>query len=47
MLFTFWHMTRRVEFGPYASEDEAKGAFQRRYGYWPDDAVEVTPYALA
>lgn len=31
-------------FGPYASEEEAKEAFQRRYGYWPEDALSIEPY---
>lgn len=39
-LYTFPHRERYVEFGPYPNEDEAKEAFQRRYGYWPDDAVK-------
>lgn len=38
-LWTFPHHNRRVEFGPYVTEDEAKSAFQRVYGYWPDHVV--------
>lgn len=43
-LFTFNHRNRRVEFGPYVTQDEAKSAFQRQYGYWPEDAVKTEAY---
>ena len=34
----------RRTFGPYATEDEAKEAFQRIYGYWPSEAVTIERY---
>lgn len=30
------------DFGPYSTEDEAKEAFQRIHGYWPEDAIGHT-----
>ena len=44
MVYTFYHMTRKVEFGPYDCEDYAKVAFQRRFGYWPENAIDAYPY---
>lgn len=44
MIWVFMHGIKRKEFGPYDTEDEAKEAFQRRYGYWPEDAIEVFPW---
>ena len=41
-VYRFAHRARVVEVGPYANSTEAKDAFQRVYGYWPGDAVEVT-----
>lgn len=32
---------KTVEFGPYPDMDEAKEAFQRRFGTWPSDALAV------
>jgi hypothetical protein len=40
--YTFLTRTRYVFFGPYETEDEAKTAFQRKYGYWPEDAIQST-----
>jgi len=44
MLWTFNHKDRTVEFGPYYYEDEAKSAFQRAYGYWPESAISSRPW---
>lgn len=35
---------RYVEFGPYCYEDEARAAFQRCYGYWPDELITSEPW---
>lgn len=35
-----------VEFGPYLDEDEAKAAYQRIYGTWPEDALDVREYVV-
>jgi hypothetical protein len=43
-VFTFWKTNRFVEFGPYETEDEAKEAFQRRFGFWPEDATSKREY---
>lgn len=45
-IFTFAHRARLVEFGPYTELSEAKEAFQRAYGYWPEAPVEVELYAV-
>jgi hypothetical protein len=42
--YTFLNRTRVVSFGPYEDQDEAKTAFQRVYGYWPEDALTEVPY---
>ena len=43
-VYQFLHFSRTVIFGPYEDQEEAKTAFQKRYGYWPGDAIEVIPY---
>lgn len=40
----FSHKTKFVWFGPYVTEVEAKEAFQRRFGYWPEDAIHQVEY---
>lgn len=44
--YTFWNMRlgRKVTFGPYENETQAKEAFQRVYGHWPAYAVAVEVY---
>jgi hypothetical protein len=45
-----WTFVKRngntTDFGPYATQNEAKSAFQRRYGYWPVDAIYSTNYEV-
>jgi hypothetical protein len=43
-LYGFHHNARVVEFGPYPNLREAQDAFQRIYGYWPDDPAYVERY---
>lgn len=43
-LFSFLNRTRVVTFGPYPTLAEAKEAFQRQYGYWPDMPTLTKPY---
>ena len=42
-VYTFNHNRNggsgQVEYGPYPSECDAKEAFQRHLGYWPNPAV--------
>lgn len=40
----FCHRLGVKYFGPYETEDEAKEAFQRQYGYWPEDAISKVEY---
>ena len=42
--YLFDYRGRDVEFGPYLSEYEAKEAFHRRLGYWPNPAVASAPW---
>ena len=44
MYFTFIHRDREVEFGPYRNAESARVAFQRAYGYWPGEVVDMVPY---
>lgn len=48
MIYTFALRDRgfNVDFGPYDTEVDAKRAFQRRYGYWPNDALYATAYSV-
>lgn len=43
-LWYFSHGTRGKCFGPYETQDDAKEAFQRRFGYWPEDAYKNEEY---
>lgn len=44
-MFTFRLLNGGIDtFGPYASQDEAKEAFQRHHGHWPNDAILTEEY---
>ena len=43
-VYSFIHKTKIKHFGPYESLEEAKTAFQSRYGYWPEDPVNTDGY---
>ena len=45
MLFTFFLGDRKVEFGPYNTVDQAKSAFQRRFGFWPGNPISWKVYS--
>ena len=38
--YTFWHRAKHVTVEA-ESHHEAKIAFQQRWGYWPEDAINV------
>lgn len=46
LFYTFTGPRGPREFGPYRSQDEAKSAFQRVFGYWPEDATDFRPYEV-
>lgn len=43
--FTFIHGESSVKIYCNATQDDAKESFQRRFGYWPEDAIWVERYA--
>lgn len=43
-VYYFMHKTKVKRFGPYETMDEAMEAFQKVYGYWPENAISVEQY---
>ena len=45
-IYTFVHRSKIKTFGPHESLEAAQESFQKVYGYWPGEPLQVVPYAL-